>query len=456
MNDYMEEMEKKVEKALEGEASRIELTLMDKVRGVKGALKRLIASGVLNPESYCSAAIGQEREVCCTTCTKNDNCPYCGCSIRSKKLLATEPGCPNPKTYPHLKKFPPRDYWSVCGKMVSVVIAAANEPHLNKTIKSLFENATGPIEVIVVLDGAPAVEKVDERARVITNQVQMGKKVCSNKGVAASHGDYIFIIDAHCIMSFGWDTKLKCACTERTLVASVIKTLLEETWELKPGAEAGTGYAHVYLNTDLRERWWKRPPVNLIEELMCLTGCGWMIQKQYYDKLGGFDERFGLYGGDGVDWALKVWLHKTFSGKVLLHNGVVCGHLFGSNKGNKLYPIRMISQQHHYALLLNEYGMENILKLVKHFAPVPGWEDVTKEKMIDKARGDQESEQREIKVEKEQIRETRDKAGKVIRREKLIYEPVYEHDDGTGDLEEIEARLVKQATEVARVEELPI
>ena len=66
---------------------------------------------------------------------------------------------------------------------------------------------------------------------------------------------------------------------------------------------------------------------------MTFIGLAFMIRKDYYWKLGGYTEEWGKYGYDGPEWSLKVWLDEKYPGKVLLRKDVICGHVFGEDKG---------------------------------------------------------------------------------------------------------------------------
>ncbi len=441
MTDFIAEIKQKVAKAQQGESARIELSLIDRVRGLKGSLGRLIASGIKNPDSYCSAEIAMEKEVCCSICRPEGNCPYCGCAIGIKKYLATEPSCPSPDTYPHLKVFPPRDYWQVCQDTTSVIIAARNEPHINKTITSLLENATGSVEVIVVLDGQDYPVLTDPRVRVIKFSPSKGTRPAYNMGASVAVGKYLLILDAHCTYSFGWDTKLKCACFERSLVVSLIKPLDEQTWEVQ---EDQGCYSFVYLNKELQEKWWSghKPAEqwHILEPTMSFTGCGWMIRKQYFQQLGGFDiPELGEYGYIGPEFTLKVWLHEQYPGQIVLRTDVVCGHLFSTNTGGKLYRATTMPHKQYYELMMRRWATR-LPALLERFAPVPTWNAQPPPK---KSLATVKS--RQISVEKEVKTIVSDQKGNIISRNIVQYETVSTNDDGTGDVNQIAKQLAGRA-----------
>lgn len=314
-------------------------TLKRQVTGFAKSMTRWMASGF----KIVPKEIKKEREICCTTCGNGKRCPYCGCFISIKSLLNSEKTCPANA---------PRNFWSVTGEMVSVIIPSRNEPAdtLNKTIKSVRENATGPIEVIVIQDGNKT--ELTKPAREVIFEKVVGRRKGINEAAQKAKGKYLFILDGHCTMSYGWDTKLKCACDERAIAVSTITPLNAEMNEVLPGE-----YNFVYINDQYDEKWQKNRKIRkAIETMMGFTGCAWMIQKEYFWLLNGYDESLGHYGHDGPEWALKVWLNDNYPGRVVLRTDVVCGHIFGTNNRASLYAAPMISQQGYIKYMSEKYG----------------------------------------------------------------------------------------------------
>jgi len=294
-----------------------------------------------------------ERKLCCTTCGNGKTCPYCGCKKNWKAWLKSEEACPRPDTYPNLPKYPPRNYWGVCGELVSVIIPSRNDPYLKRTVDSVKENAAGPLEILVELDNKGE-----------------GRRILINRAARRAKGKYLFILDAHCTMSYGWDTKLKCACGPLDIAFCQIQSLNGETFQPEPNHI----YGHVYFDRNLNEKWWYREIKHTIEESMCFTGCGWMIQKDRFWSLGGYDEEeLGKWGYDGPEWSLKVQLDPRHPGKILLRSDVTCGHVFGTNDEDKLYPVEMMPQQEYFDRMFGRWG-DRIPMLVQRFWPVPSWE----------------------------------------------------------------------------------
>lgn len=313
-----------------------------------------------------------ERQMCCSICGGGKRCPYCGCFRRPKAWLKSEEGCPTPETYPNLKKYPPRNFWAVCNEMTSVIIPARDEIHLNRTIENLLANATGNIEIITVLDGYECDVMKDTKIKVIKHKEPLGLRVAMNEAARIAVGQYLFRIDAHCTMNEGWDTKLKCACDDRSIVVPVIKELNPDTWQIYEKSPIG---AFAYLDQNFCHKWWSnyKPQKSwkIIEEIMSFIGSAWMIKKEYFEQLGGFDDMtLGKYGFDSEEISLKVWLSSQYPGRVLLRTDVICGHRFYNNKEERPFIEWGIPFSQWRQKVIDRYG-DRIYELIKRFAPMP-------------------------------------------------------------------------------------
>ena len=306
-----------------------------------------------------------ERGVACTTCGGVGKCPYCGCVLSIKKRLASESKCPDKETYPKLPRYPDRNYWSVCKEKTSVIMPIGREKYTQRTIDNLIETATGDIEIIAIFDGIePDIEQQD-KVRIYHNKAMQGVRRVFNEGAKLATGKYLFRIDAHCIMSQGWDTKLKCACKDKTVVCSVLDGIREETWEPKTH-----NYTFCSIDKNYETKWWgkrkKLGDCDLIEETMSFTGCGWMVQKDYWEHIK-YNEDYASWGLIGTETSLNVWLGT--GGRVLLRTDVRCAHLF--RKDNPMPKTTNVDTRR---ALKAKWG-HKISELVIYFDS-PGWEKV--------------------------------------------------------------------------------
>ena len=132
---------------------------------------------------------------------------------------------------------------------ISVVIPACFEPYLSKTIQSLYNNAVGEIEVIVVLDGWQP-DKIDKRVKVIKFDKPKGMRIAINAGIESASNEFIMKTDAHCMFAKGFDEVLVRDYQNDWLVIPRRYALNEARWNIK---YHGFPYDYEYLsfpNTD--------------------------------------------------------------------------------------------------------------------------------------------------------------------------------------------------------------
>jgi len=120
---------------------------------------------------------------------------------------------------------------------VSVIIPGRCEDYFQQTIDSALERATGDVEVVAVIDGYepdPPLVARDERVKLIHLDKSIGQRAAYNLGVRESTGEYVMKIDAHALLSPGYDDALKAHCPPQTTVLPVMKRLDVHKWAHKP------------------------------------------------------------------------------------------------------------------------------------------------------------------------------------------------------------------------------
>lgn len=334
------------------------VSLLEKIKGAKGAFQRYRQKS--KEEGKESVWVDEkevtERIVCCSTCTDGGSCPYCGCQIKKswflplgKSELSTE-GCPNPTSYPHLHRFPPKNYWQVCNETTSVIIPARNEWHLEKTVQNLLDTATGKIEILVGFDGPFEISErtnidyslliKDKRVKLIWKEKSVGRRAICNELVKQSTGKFICKIDAHCKLDFGWDTKLKCICEDNNLVTCAFDELDINTFERK-----GNKWVGNYIDKDLNLNWY---PNNYFENddskvynVMSFFPSLYMITRNTFDKFGGHQLYLGEHIHEDLEWTFNI---KCTGGDILLRRDVICAHWFKDEYNYDLYDNDLVNK----------------------------------------------------------------------------------------------------------------
>jgi len=359
-------------------------SLVEQIKNLVGTAKRTYERAKEGRKVLVSPIEREQRWGKCQICDQltGTRCFLCGCRMDIKSWLASE-RCELDKWY--------------SSEIVSIIIPSLKEKYLQRTIDNLKETAIGEIEILAIED-----------------EKEEGRRVLINRAAQQAKGKFLFIIDAHCIMSHAWDAKMKQALENyQDLVVAQLDGINEETWQVKDHY-----HRFVYLNRDLVEKWWGKSfeELPVVQETMAFTGCAWMVHKSRYWELGGYNETLEKYGGDGSEWALKIWLS---GGRCLLHLDVVCAHLF-KEEGEETHSVLPEEIDDSYQKLREIFyeGKGPLQKLsidwlVGKFDPVPGWDQSLTTKSIG---GSIVADKKEVTVAKKQISEVRDEDGKLIRK----------------------------------------
>jgi glycosyltransferase involved in cell wall biosynthesis len=218
---------------------------------------------------------------------------------------------------------------------VSVIIPARKELYIRETLKDLYANASGEIEVLLVLDGDRPAYRIPRRKglRVLSNKTIKGRRYCTNKAAAVATGKFLMKMDAHCTIGEGWDEILKADCEDNWIVIPRRKALNALTWELIDHQINGRKYEYVdamsYLYPFLRPyspRITSRPDEvrqekdkdELLVEDMGFQGSLWFMTADHYrNRLGGMNEYgYGSFSEEPEEIGLKTQLG-PWEGKVI-------------------------------------------------------------------------------------------------------------------------------------------
>ena len=267
---------------------------------------------------------------------------------------------------------------------VSVIIPGRCEDYFQQTIDSALERATGDVEVIAIIFGyepdPPLVAK-DDRVKLIKLEKSIGQRAGYNLGVRESTGEYIMKIDAHALMSPGYDETLKASYTPMTTILPEMRRLNVHEWNDKPRGKV----RFMFFGLDLYCHNWvgynKRPEAQCdYPDVMTGQGSCWFTSREWNDYIGLLDERVGSWGNVGIEVSLRSWL---CGGKQIVNTKVWQAHWFRKDEGGFPYPMdgRQVGKAHRFTYD-NYYFKDDAFEhqsrpfvwLFEKFAPVPGWE----------------------------------------------------------------------------------
>jgi glycosyltransferase involved in cell wall biosynthesis len=277
---------------------------------------------------------------------------------------------------------------------VSVLIAARNEPYLQKTITDAFDKAKGEVEVIAVLDGyRPSIE--DHKNQILIYHPEwIGQRQSINQAAKLATGKYIFKVDAHCIFDEGYDVKLAAECQYDWTVIPRRHGVIEDGW--KPRI---TNVDYMRLTSPLepgdlglRAVAWKdykkRTDGEMIDDVMTCQGSGWFLRKDRFWDLEGLDEGHGHWGALGCEIGCKAWLS---GGALKVNKKTWYAHWQRGRRHTKssdlvdrkreyYLPRETVRKAHGYARdlwLNNKWHLQRLefKWLLDKFAPVPGWQE---------------------------------------------------------------------------------
>lgn len=142
----------------------------------------------------------------------------------------------------------------------------------------------------------------------------------------------ITFLDAHCECNAGWLEPLLARVAEnrQTAVAPVIDVISEETFEVKTAATDVYGG----FNWGLTFRWLPIPERETdritndrtaVIRSPAMAGGLFSIDKEFFHKIGSYDEGMKIWGGENIEISLRLW---TCGGSVEIAQCSRVGHVF--------------------------------------------------------------------------------------------------------------------------------
>lgn len=286
---------------------------------------------------------------------------------------------------------------------VSIIIPCRNETYLingmtvlERTIKDIYEKATGDFEVIVAFDGEPYIPLPGYKNLTILNLPQQGTKPILNIAVGLAKGKYIIKTDAHCMFDKGFDEILQTGVEDNWVVTPRFYTLNAEEWCWQD--EKFCDY--FFLPCPFTDRrlfrfqaggyWRDRTSQRLdiaVDENMKTHGSFFFMSKEFYvNCLGGLhSEGAGTWSGEDIEISNKTWLG-PWDGKLIVNKNTWYAHMHKGGQRPRGWSVSKGEIERSYLWTANywmkdswEDRKNNLEWLIEKFSPVPTWPDNWKE-----------------------------------------------------------------------------
>ena len=277
--------------------------------------------------------------------------------------------------------------------LTSILIPSRNEPYLKQTLLDLLCKAKGNIEIIVILDGYwPSYDEIVEDPRVVYIHFPnaRGMRNAINSAVAVSKGEFLMKLDAHCMFSEGFDEALKAHCEENWVCVPRRYALDVEKWQIEERTDKKYPIDYMYLSNELHGVVWTeknqdpRLKEKTIDDTMSNQGSVWFMGRTYFDYLELMDEEhYGTFWVEFQEIGLKCWLS---GGKVKVNKEAWYAHWHKTkSRGYTLTSEDGLKAQDHVNKWLTQKNwhkqIHDMQWLVDYFAPVPTWDNKTKEEI---------------------------------------------------------------------------
>ena len=293
--------------------------------------------------------------------------------------------------------------------MLSAIIPSRNVsswPFTQKTVDSLFNNADGEVEVIVILDGYELDPPLKEHKnlKVIHNIESLGMRQAINAAIGVAQGKYVMKCDDHCLFAQGYDVALAADCDDDWLVVPSRYALDGEKWSQKGEGDNVFKYGpidYLYLtypyNLDNQfgfgfhgKKWCGEFGLTggyfareqklkhiLIDDMLSFQGSCWFMPRNLFYKIGGMQIEGYYQHQEAQELGFKVWLS---GGRCIVNKKTWYAHLHKGKtygRGYRLFKHQMIkSAIYSTDLWINNKwsGQTRDLKwLIDKFWPLEAW-----------------------------------------------------------------------------------
>src|SRR3990167_7384081 len=223
---------------------------------------------------------------------------------------------------------------------LSIIIPCLNEEYLGLTLQDILSHSAA--EIIVILDGwRPNYElPKDKRIKYVALPKTVGQRKATNIGARESKSKYVMKCDAHVSFAQGFDRALCGAMDDRTVMAPMLMRLNARFWNIIPKPFTKKYYFDTALVFQYAEE--QKDSWGLVET-RALQGSCFIVSREKYWEWRLCDEKYGSWGGQGVEVACKTWFK---GGRVVTNTETFYGHLFrGAGQSVPVIPYERLIEE---------------------------------------------------------------------------------------------------------------
>ncbi|NWY15143.1 GLT13 acetylgalactosaminyltransferase, partial [Aphelocoma coerulescens] len=210
----------------------------------------------------------------------------------------------------------------------SVVIVFHNEAWstLLRTVHSVIERSPPRLlaEIVLVDDASEReflkaslenyVKKLEVSVKILRMEQRSGLIRARLRGAAASKGQVITFLDAHCECTLGWLEPLLARIKEdrKTVVCPIIDVISDDTFEYMAGSDMTYGG----FNWKLNFRWYPVPQREMERRkgdrtlpvrTPTMAGGLFSIDRSYFEEIGTYDAGMDIWGGENLEMSFRIW-----------------------------------------------------------------------------------------------------------------------------------------------------
>uniref|UniRef100_A0A674NYV8 Polypeptide N-acetylgalactosaminyltransferase n=1 Tax=Takifugu rubripes TaxID=31033 RepID=A0A674NYV8_TAKRU len=210
----------------------------------------------------------------------------------------------------------------------SIVIVFHNEAWstLLRTVHSVINRSPRHllVEIVLVDDASERdflkkklenyVRTLEVPVRILRMEQRSGLIRARLRGAAATKGQVITFLDAHCECTVGWLEPLLARIKEdRTaVVCPIIDVISDETFEYMAGSDMTYGG----FNWKLNFRWYPVPQREMDRRkgdrtlpvrTPTMAGGLFSIDKTYFEEIGSYDPGMDIWGGENLEMSFRIW-----------------------------------------------------------------------------------------------------------------------------------------------------